>query len=90
MTELRVVADNTIELQVYNPKIIPSIARAFADKAEAGELGAITQAIVLVENEDGVTRLYWGEQPQHSEILAMLQIALTQATQAAIDSYADA
>jgi hypothetical protein len=84
---LRVVADNTVELPVHNPKLIPSVARAFANKAEAGEFGAIDRAVLILETDTGPLSFYWGEELTHYEAIGMLQMAAHLATVDGIDAF---
>ena len=82
-------AENVVELGVYNPALIPEIARTFADKVEDGEFGMVERAVVILETEHGLIKFYWGETPTHLEAVGMLQLALHDATVNAIDSYGD-
>ena len=88
---LRLVRDeaDVIPIGVYNPKLIPEIARTFADKVEDGEFGEVERAVVILETDEGLIKFYWGEAPTHLEAVGMLQLALHDATQQAIDSYGD-
>ena len=76
---LKLVTDNTVELPIYNPRLIPSIARVFADKFEAGEFGEVTRAVLILETEAGPLPFYWGEEISHFEAIGMLQMAAHQA-----------
>lgn len=78
---------NVVDLPVYNPALIPSIARTFADKVEAGEFGEVTRAIVILETDAGPLNFYWGETPSHLEVVGLIQLALHETTQDALDSY---
>lgn len=87
MTLKLVETDNIKELPRYNPRLIPSIARTFADKVEAGDFGEATRCVVIVETDEGLERLYWGEEVTHIEAVGILQMALTDAAHKALDSY---
>jgi hypothetical protein len=90
MTDLRLVqSDNVAELPRWNPRVISEIARTFANKVENGEFGEVYRVIVIVENDEGLARMYWGNELSHLEAVGMLQLALADATQKATDSYAD-
>ena len=86
---LRLVSDNVTEIPVYNPHLIPSIARTFADKVEDGEFGEVTRAVVILETDAGPLNFYWGETPSHLEVVGLIQCALLSTTQDALDGYDD-
>ena len=89
MTLKLVSTDNVVDIGVYNPMLIPSIARTFADKVEEGEFGEVTRAVVILETDEGLIKFFWGEAPTHLEAVGILQLALHDATVNAIDSYGD-
>jgi hypothetical protein len=72
---LKLVADNTVALPRYNPKLIPSIARTFADKVEDGEFGEVSRAVVILETDAGPIKFYWGERMSHLEAVGLLHLA---------------
>lgn len=92
---MRLVADNGIDVEniarlpVHNPQIIPDIARTFADRVEEGKFGQVERVIVIVETDEGLAKLYWGDGITHIEAVGILQMALFSASGEAIDSYAD-
>jgi hypothetical protein len=79
------VSDNTnVEhIEVYNPRLIPSIARTFADKLEADAFGDVARVIVLVETDEGIIPLYWGGGITHVEAIGLLHLGLAEATERA-------
>lgn len=84
---MKLVIDNSVdvgnlaELPVYNPKLIPSIARTFADKVEAGEFGMVERAVVILETDVGPVKFYWGESLTHLEAVGLLHLASIAAAQ---------
>jgi hypothetical protein len=89
VTELRVVPNNVEPLPRWNPRDVSNVARAFADKVEAGDFGIVERCLVTVETDVGLVQLYWGDGISHLEAVGILQLALFDATQKATDSYAD-
>lgn len=81
---LRLVEPAPIELKVWNPRLIPDIARTFADKVEAGEFGPVSRCAVVVETDEGQTTMYWGEDLTQIEAIGLLHVALAQATNDAL------
>lgn len=75
MTELRIVADNTIDLNIYNFQDIAACARKFADQLEAGEQGEPTRVIVILDTPDGVALNLWGENVNGFEMVGLLEVA---------------
>lgn len=87
---LKLVHDDSadvVEIGIYNPRLIPDIARTFADKLEAGKFGAVTRVITIVETDEGLARIYWGEGIRHAEAVGLLHMALADATDAARAEY---
>lgn len=89
MTLRLVDKDNVVEAEVYNPKLIPSIARAFADKAEAGRFGKVKRAVLVLETDEGPLKFYWGEPLTHYEAVGLLHVATHNASSAATDGFAN-
>ena len=74
MIELAV--DNTVTtLPVGNLNDIASMARRFADQVEAGEYSKPNRAIVIVERDDGLTILSWGQGLSAYELMGILEAA---------------
>jgi hypothetical protein len=69
---LRVVADNTVALDVYNFKDIAACVRRFADQLEAGDHGEPARLVVVAQFSDGVTNFLWGEGADPYTIMGVL------------------
>lgn len=82
-------AADVTALPIYNPHVIPEIARTFADKVEAGDFGQVDRCIVIVETTEGLVRLYWGGSIMHIEAVGVLQLSLADATQKALAHFLD-
>jgi hypothetical protein len=72
---LKIVADNTVELQVYNFQDIAACARRFADQLEAGEQGEPTRVVLVVETDEGLGLSIWGEIATGFELVGILDAA---------------
>lgn len=83
---LKLVEPNIAEFPIYNPKLIPNIARTFADKVEGGEFGQVERAVVILETEAGPIKFYWGAALTHLEAVGLLHLASIAAAQ---DAYSD-
>lgn len=68
-------ADTADTITLRSLSNIPSMARGFADDLEAGEWGDVTRAIVLVENEDGIVILGWGDGCTAYELMGLFEAA---------------
>ena len=66
-----------------NWRNIPSCAREFADRLEAEEFGSVARALVVLETDQGVHTIAWGE-----DVTPILAMGLYHA--AANMAYADA
>ena len=74
MIELAV--DNTVvTLPVGNLSDIAGMARRFADQIEAGEYSGPTRAIVIVDRDDGLTVLSWGQGLSAYELMGIFEAA---------------
>jgi hypothetical protein len=62
-------------LPVTNWRNIPSIARDFADRVEAGDFGEVTRAMVVLDTEHGIHTLSWGEEATSLYAMGMFQAA---------------
>ena len=82
-------ADNVEPLPVHNPTLIPSIARTFADKCEAGVFGEVERAVLVLETDDGPLKFFWGEPLTHYEAVGMLTVAAHIASTDAVDDFDD-
>lgn len=69
---MKLVVDNVEQLPVGNLMDIAGMSRRFADQVEAGACGAVNRVMVIVENEDGISGLLWGENANSCEKMGML------------------
>lgn len=69
-------ADNIVNLDRPGLNDIAAMARKFADDIEAGEYGDALTALVLVDTEDELHTLCWGEGLTRYESAGMLSLAL--------------
>jgi hypothetical protein len=79
---LKIVADNTIELQVYNFQDIAACARRYADQLEAGQQGEPVRAILISQFPDGVAISVWGENASGYETMGIFEAAKLRAYEA--------
>ena len=77
-------ADAVIALDVYNFQDIAGCARRFADQLERGEQGEPKRVILVLEHEDGIALVSWGENPTGYELLGILEAAKIRAYDANI------
>jgi hypothetical protein len=50
-----------VKLPVSNLNDIAAMARAFADEVDSGTFGTVRSAILVLDTEDEVHTLHWGE-----------------------------
>jgi hypothetical protein len=79
---LKLISDNTIELQVYNFQDIVACARKYADQLEAGEQGEPIRAILITEHGDGIALSVWGDSLNGYEMIGILEAAKFRAYEA--------
>ena len=73
---LSLAHDSTVtEIGVRNLMDIPAMARGFADDMDAGLYGEVQRAIVIVDSDDGLRLLGWGESLSQYEALGVLEAA---------------
>lgn len=73
---MKLAVDNTIaELPVRNLMDIAAMARGFAEDLEKAEYGEVTRALVIVDSEDGLRILGWGESVSMYEAIGILEAA---------------
>ena len=77
MADLRIVSDNTnVEhLPIRNLSDIAGMARGFADDVDAGQWGQVDRVICLLENENGISILGWGDNTTAYELMGMFEAA---------------
>jgi hypothetical protein len=90
---LRVVSDaelgdaDIIPIGLSNPRLIPDMAREFANMAERGEFGMLISATLVIESADGVETVFWGETPTRTEIIGLLEVAKAKTLSELLDEY---
>lgn len=74
---LKVAVDNTnVEaFPALNLQDIAACARKFADSVDAGEFGQIASAMLVLDVEDGMETLHWGEAMSLREAIGTFDIA---------------
>lgn len=74
---LRIVSDNTnVEnLPIRNLADIGGMSRGFADDIDEGKWGKVDRVICLVENENGISILGWGDNTSAYELMGMFEAA---------------
>jgi hypothetical protein len=74
---LKVAVDNTnVEaFPALNLQDIAACARKFADAVEAGDFGPIASAMLVLDTEDGMDTLHWGESMNIREAIGTFDIA---------------
>lgn len=75
MIELAVDNTNVIEIPCGNLMDIAGMARRFADDIDADTYGEPNRAIVIVETEEGLRILSWGENTTPYEMMGLLEAA---------------
>jgi hypothetical protein len=81
---MKLVVDNTIELNIYNFQDIAACVRRFADQLEAGDIGQPTRLILVVDRPDGIAVTTLGENATAFEIMGLLEAAKIRAYEANI------
>lgn len=81
---LRVVADNTVPLQVDNVRDIAGMARSFANEYEAGDYGEARRVVIIIDGEDGQRIEYWGESLTQYGMIGYLESAKLHAFAASV------
>ena len=67
-----------VPIGLSNPRLIPDMAREFADLAERGDFGALISATLVIESASGIETVFWGETPTRVEIVGLLETAKAQ------------
>ena len=67
--------DNVEKLEIRNLMDIPAMARGFADDMDAEVYGTVQRAIVIVDCDDGIRVLGWGESVTQYEAIGILEAA---------------
>lgn len=67
--------DNVTELPRGNLRDVADMAHRFADRVDAGELGEVNRAVCIVENENGLVLLGWGEGTTAYELMGLFEAA---------------
>jgi hypothetical protein len=67
--------ENVSHLPIRNLADIAGMARGFADDIDQGRWGTVDRVICLVENEDGIRILGWGENTSAYELMGMFEAA---------------
>ena len=76
---MKLVVDNTdttvTDLQVRNVADIVQMADAFADDVENGEYGLVRRVLVVVDGDQGLCMLGWGESLSPFEAMGLYDAA---------------
>ena len=74
---MKLVVDNSNveQLPIRNLADIAGMARGFADDIDQGRWGTVDRVIFLVENEDGIRILGWGNNTTAYELMGMFESA---------------
>ena len=74
---IRLVSDNTNveELPVGNLRDVAGMARRFGDAIDKGEWGQVDRVVCILENENGISLLGWGENTTAYELMGMFEAA---------------
>lgn len=74
---VRLEVDNTnVEhLPIRNLADIAGMARGFADDLDAGRWGNCDRVVCIVENEEGIAILGWGENTTAYELMGIFEAA---------------
>jgi hypothetical protein len=74
---MKLIVDNTNveQLPIRNLADIAGMARGFGDDMDAGRWGTVDRVICLVENEDGIRILGWGNNTTAYELMGMFEAA---------------
>lgn len=68
--------DSNIEtLPIGNLMDIGGMARIFADDVDAGKWGEVERTLVVIQNENGLTILGWGENTSAYEMMGVFEAA---------------
>ena len=73
MIELAVDNGNVTPIGTGNLMDIPGMARRFADQVESGGYPNTTRAIVIIERDDGLSILSWGEATTAYELMGLFE-----------------
>ena len=75
MIELAVDNSNVTQIPVGNLMDPADMARRFADNIDAGKWGQIGRVIVIVEHENSMVIMPWGENTGPYELMGMFEAA---------------
>ena len=67
--------ENVSHLPIRNLVDIAGMARGFGEDIDAGRWGTVDRVICLVENEEGIRILGWGNNTTAYELMGMFEAA---------------